>query len=780
MKTADPILIFLGIADLLYLLVTVLVLKKRNPQEWPMGLLLLYILTSLLLTIGQALARLGWPLSSDIVKRTLGYGLLLLSILFLQLNRSFLRLEGAGQHWWTLGLAWMATAIALNENLTYLPQTFWIGDRWSVQRQALGFGVLVSGWGLFMGGATFLTTRAYRKTQQPLHKNRITYWLLALSLTVAGAALFFAGRNFLGTAFHLLGTLSTVQLVLTYRLPDVRQATRRAASYLIVTLATAIVYAVGFLAAQFILRSASSQNPWLVGGMAALGVAILFAPLLNLIRRSVNQMVSGAGYDPSRTLREYSMSISNILDLERLAMVVVGLIGEAMRIQHGALFVVHYERDQDIDEGKEENGKGFFRLRGARALGPGGMQDLGEGLPPGTLSFDSAVATYLRLKQRPLTQYDVDLLPHFRDISPTERAWLNSLDMDVYVPIYAKGEWIGLLALGPKVSGDRYFEDDLNLLSTLADQTAVALENARLFDDLKVRNTEIERLNVELRQANRELAQLDQAKSDFIDIASHELRTPLTQVSGYNEIMNGMFKGGAMPLEQGLEMTNIIKTAVYRLKEIVQTMCDVSQLDTRTLTLNQSLLSLASVVDAAADTWAEALQERKQTLKMEGLGSLPPIVGDRKRLEQVFSHLIQNGIKYTPDGGQIRITGRLLNGRGQQVEIIVADTGIGLDVDDLERIFDKFYRVGNVLSHSSGKTKFKGAGPGLGLTIARGIVEAHGGQIWAASTGCDEDVCPGSQFHVVLPVPPHGAETTGTETLTPLQGQRAGSGEGTP
>jgi signal transduction histidine kinase len=489
-------------------------------------------------------------------------------------------------------------------------------------------------------------------------------------------------------------------------------------------------------------------------------------------------MVSGTGYDPSRTLREYSMSISNILDLERLAMVVVGLIGEVMKIQHGALFVVHYERDEGTEEGGEGSGKGVFRLRGARALGPGGMQDLGEELPPGTLSFDSAVATYLRLKQRPLTQYDVDLLPHFRDIPPMERAWLNSLDMDVYVPIYAKGEWIGLLALGPKASGDRYFEDDLNLLSTLADQTAVALENARLFDDLKVRNTEIERLNAQLRQANRELAQLDQAKSDFIDIASHELRTPLTQVSGYNEIMNGMFKGGSVPPEQGLEMTNIVRTAVHRLKEIVQTMCDVSQLDTQTLTLNQSLLSLAPVVDTAAEAWAEALQERKQTLTTEGLGSLPPIMGDRKRLEQVFSHLIQNGIKYTPDGGQIRITGRLLDEREQQVEIIVADTGIGLDVDDLERIFDKFYRVGDILSHSSGKTKFKGAGPGLGLTIARGIVEAHGGQIWAASTGCDEDVCPGSQFHVIFPVQPHGAETPNTELLTPLPRQRARAREG--
>lgn len=107
-----------------------------------------------------------------------------------------------------------------------------------------------------------------------------------------------------------------------------------------------------------------------------------------------------------------------------------------------------------------------------------------------------------------------------------ERAWVSSLKMDVYVPIYAKDEWIGILALGPKISGDRYFYEDLMLLKTLADQTAAALENARLYQNLKDRNADNERLNQELKTANQELARLDQAKSDFINIASHELRTP--------------------------------------------------------------------------------------------------------------------------------------------------------------------------------------------------------------------------------------------------------------
>lgn len=298
---------------------------------------------------------------------------------------------------------------------------------------------------------------------------------------------------------------------------------------------------------------------------------------------------------------------------------------------------------------------------------------------------------------------DIDLLPRFRETPPAERAWLADLDMDVYVPIHAKGEWIGLLALGSKISGDLYFDDDLILLSTLADQTAVALENARLFDDLKIRSAEIERLNEELTVANRELARLDQAKSDFIDIASHELRTPLTRVRGFNDILSEMLEDGSLASDIGLQLIQGIKRAV-------------------------------------------------------------------QRLEQVFSNLIQNAIKFTPDGGQIRITGHLL-GEGmpfeeQVIEVVVADNGIGIAPDDLERIFEKFYRVGDVILHSTGKTKFKGAGPGLGLTLAQGIVGAHGGRIWAESPGHDEEICPGC--------PPCAAAQPGASGLRGLFRHREG------
>ena len=115
--------------------------------------------------------------------------------------------------------------------------------------------------------------------------------------------------------------------------------------------------------------------------------------------------------------------------------------------------------------------------------------------------------------------------------------------------------------------------------------------------------------------------------------------------------------------------------------------------------------------------------------------------------------MLSNAIKSTPDGGRIEIIGHAYTeSSGQFVEVIVKDNGIGIDPADQHKIFDKFYRTGDLMKHSTGKTKFKGAGTGLGLSLVKGIVDAHGGRIWAESLGHDEQTCPGSNFHVLLPL----------------------------
>jgi len=151
-------------------------------------------------------------------------------------------------------------------------------------------------------------------------------------------------------------------------------------------------------------------------------------------------------------------------------------------------------------------------------------------------------------------------------------------------------------------------------------------------------------------------------------------------------------------------------------------------------------------------------------LTADDLEGLPKVHGDSQRLYQAFNNIIGNCIKFTPDGGSIHIAGRRVqepSGDGaphEYVEITVADTGIGIDPDDQELIFEKFYRVDSPDLHSTGSVKFKGAGPGLGLAITRGVIQAHGGRVWVESPGHDEINFPGSTFHVLLPASTSAAE----------------------
>jgi len=768
MISTDTTTAILATVNVLYSLAYVFLsgsILRRNGLRQPGGrLLLLYAIISALWTLGLAALALAWlpPPADEILARALVYAPLLLALLFLLLTRQFLQLGSANWRYWLLGLGWIAFVAILKEDLLGLPEEIAL-DGLTISHPAMGAGALILGWGLFMAMATYWTLRAYRQIQQPLHRNRIVYWFVAQVFTIAGAALFFAGYEAPGNGLFLLGAVGMAFAILTHSLPDVRQMTRRSISYLVITLLTVVVYAAVFLGIQYLLQSTLSTAALYAGVATALFLAVLANPVLNRLQKAVEQRVSGAGYDPSQTLRQYSTSISNILDLDRLATVAIGLVSEAMEIRRGALFVVHQETDPLADTDLfEGTGSGeYFSLRGVTGMG--------EDQPPGTLDVESPVTGCLRLERRPLTQYDVDLLPRFRDTPEEERDWLKSLKMDVYVPIYIKEEWIGLLALGPKTSGDRYYNDDLYLLSTVADQTAVALQNARLFDDLKIRNAENEQLNKDLTKANLELVRFDKAKSDFINIASHELMTPLTKIRGYNDLLAELIKHGSLTPESGQEMIQGVRGAVGQLEEIAKTMFDVSKIDTEMLALNLWPTSIETAVNSGVGTWKEALEERNLTLVVGGLMDLPAVIADSERLEQALSQLVQNAIKFTPDGGKIRIMGHLrdenLPPEDQTIEIVVSDSGIGIATDDLERIFDKFYRAGDIMLHSTGKTKFMGAGPGLGLTVVRGIVEAHGGFVWAESPGQDEKRCPGSEFHVVLPVRPRHPQRGITPTL---------------
>jgi len=269
---------------------------------------------------------------------------------------------------------------------------------------------------------------------------------------------------------------------------------------------------------------------------------------------------------------------------------------------------------------------------------------------------------------------------------------------------------------------------------------------ANTFDEMTAR---LKERTEELERTNELLTRMDKTKSNFIQISAHELRTPLTLIMGYSQMLEDKVKDDA----EAAMLAKGILDGSERMTDIVGSMLDVSRIDSNSLFLKKTELQVEQLVNKVHKGFAPALKERRIKFETEGLDALPMIPADPELLQKVFHHLVMNAIKFTPDGGNVTISGKYLNGRvPAQVEVAVRDTGIGIDPDSHSLIFNKFYQTGEVLLHSSGKTKFKGGGPGLGLAIARGIVEAHGGKIWVESPGHDEKNYPGSTFFVSLPL----------------------------
>lgn len=744
----------------LYLAIAIVSLMRRNFRGGMAYTLTLYATVACLFVIGQIAGHLGALtfLRRDFVaERWLLYGAFLLAICFFYLTRSFLRIEHMEWRGWLIGLIGLGSMLALDANIYHAEEVLLRGAGWLIERTNFVVFGLVCGWAFFTGAATWLTYRAYRQTEQPLHRNRLTYWLPALGFILLGNAVLLTQQTLAGAVVHFIGVSIASYVTLVHRLPDVRRITRRAGGYALVTLLSAVVYLLAFFVAQFALQALPGYGSVFSGAALA---ALILAATLNLliggVQRLVNRLVSGVGYDPRQTLGEYSSHISNILEIDRLAEVILKTIQDAMEIRRGLLFRVDVEPD--------EASVNHYHLRGIKSL-----EDIP--LPSGVLAADSPLSSYLQSEYNPLTQYDIDLLPRFRDAPLDEFMWFSNLAMDVYVPIYAKSKWIGLLALGPKASRDRYFDHDLALLSTLADQTAVALENARLFDDLVRLNTDLQQAYTALDEANHQLSHLDKLKTDFINIISHELRTPLTIMLGYSEILIADPNMKQNPMHQ--QMVTGMHNGAVRLREIIESMFDVAKIDSRTLSLNPQPVPMGTLIQGVCDTLQKAITDRKLSLTIEDLRPLPPIEADVDALRKVFKHVITNAIKYTPDGGRIRIFGRMPSDK--EIQITVHDSGIGIDPRFHDLVFTKFYQTGEVALHSSGQTKFKGGGPGLGLAIARGITEAHGGRIWAESPGHDEKANPGSQFHVALPIKhqPTAIEQIEKKQTGPLLGIKA-------
>jgi signal transduction histidine kinase len=292
------------------------------------------------------------------------------------------------------------------------------------------------------------------------------------------------------------------------------------------------------------------------------------------------------------------------------------------------------------------------------------------------------------------------------------------------VPLITKNRVIGVLSLDHQLP-DAFNADDERLATIAATQAAVAIENAQLFQDLQERAES-------LAEAYDELKKADQVKDELVQNISHELRTPLTFVRGYIDLLLNEDMGTLSERQrQGME---IISTKTSAVTQLVNNIMFLQQLEKSTLQF--AILDIVALArDSIAQTQA-SLRSQNTSLHLEAPPDLPLILGDTDRLRQVFQNLLNNAIKFSPSGGEIRMQ---LQEQADCIQIAVSDQGIGIARVQLEKIFERFYQV-----DGSATRRFEGAG--LGLTIAKRIVQAHGGKIWAKSR-----LGKGSTFYFTLP-----------------------------
>jgi signal transduction histidine kinase len=337
------------------------------------------------------------------------------------------------------------------------------------------------------------------------------------------------------------------------------------------------------------------------------------------------------------------------------------------------------------------------------------------------------------------------------------------------------GDFVGEMALiqnAPRAASVRTLTECTVLEMGKADFAAMLSSSPRMA--ISIIRTTLARMRAndqmaieDLQRTNRVLAQLDRNKLEFIEVAAHELRTPLTVMKGYINVMK--MDSGVRANSMLVEVLEGISKGTDRLHEIVNTMLDVTRVDSDKLRIASVPVPLKSVVNDIVHRLQNEANTRKLTIDIDHAPDTPHINADPTLVQKGLYHIIVNAIKYTPDGGTITIRTRPVNldASTPGVEISVQDTGIGIDPEHHDLIFEKFYQVGSVALHSSGKTAFKGGGPGLGLAIARGVVRAHGGKIWVESPGHDEITLPGSTFYLQLPLHPPRPESSSPKPVAP-------------
>ena len=322
-----------------------------------------------------------------------------------------------------------------------------------------------------------------------------------------------------------------------------------------------------------------------------------------------------------------------------------------------------------------------------------------------------------------------NLTPANREVVRAAVIGPRQLQSAVCIPLFTGQTKVGVLRLENRHQPNRFVREDIPFLKTVSDLIALSIENARLRNEL---------------QDTRALEEANRLKAELISTLAHEMRTPLTSIKGYSTAL--LMEEATFTPETQQEFLQIIDEECDILQDLIHDLLESSIIDAGLLRLEPQPVTLPRLAKSVTDDMARRAQKHHFLVDFAGGPERFPIVdADPHRIEQVLRNLVDNAVKYSPQGGLVVVRGEV---REDEVVVSVADQGVGIAPEHLNQLFEKFFRVESGLGRHV-------VGSGLGLPIARTIVESHGGRIWAES-----QVGEGSTLYFTLPLKGMSQEIT--------------------
>jgi two-component system, NtrC family, sensor kinase len=432
-------------------------------------------------------------------------------------------------------------------------------------------------------------------------------------------------------------------------------------------------------------------------------IAIENARLLSELQARTQELTRSVG--ELQALGEVGRTLSSTLDLETVLQTIVARANELAGTDGGSIY--------EYDEAAE-----VFRLRTSSYADPREAESLDAVGRAAPIPTGQGVVSRAAALRRPVQVPDITIEGSYE--SPIRGPLLQAGYRAILtVPLLLEERVIGALGVARKTAGD-FAPEIVRLLTTFATQSALAIQNARLFREIE--------------QKSRELEAASRHKSEFLANMSHELRTPLNAVIGFSEVLSERMFGDLNEKQE--EYLKDIHASGQHLLSLINDILDLSKIEAGRMELEVTNFDLPMAIDNALTLVRERAGRRSIALHTTVDERLGQVQADERKIRQVLLNLLSNAIKFTPEGGRIEVGAKSLDGF---IEVAVSDTGVGIAPEDQEAVFEEFRQVGTA--------EKKVEGTGLGLALSRKFIELHGGKIWVTS-----QVGEGSTFTFTVPV----------------------------